>query len=169
MKLNFNTDFIWIFKTPVKDWFSYFKNRFASSRYVVKGKCKQCGMCCENILFSDEKGYIKTFEQFENLKKRNLRYHHFFIHGKMDNSPGNGDGCFKQEDFENPTNQAGALLFKCKSLNEHRKCKHYFLRSICCRDYPAIDKTFISHGGQTLDGCGFYFDIDKKFSEYLKV
>ena len=137
----------WIFETPIEDWIKFFKNKFGGSKYVLKGKCKQCGNCCRNILFSDENGYIKTEEQFENLKKINKRYHHFEINGKMEN---------------------GALLFKCKSLGDDGKCKVYHFRSLFCRDYPSINPIFIANGGTTLDGCGFYFDVNKKFSEYLK-
>ena len=151
----FDTGWVWIFKTPLKDWISYFKNRLGSSKYVVKGECKRCGKCCENILFSDEDGYIKTAEGFEALKKRNLRYHHFFIVGKMEGESDN------QKDI------CGALLFKCKSLDDNKQCRQYFFRSLYCRDYPSINKTFISQGGETLDGCGFYFDVDKKFKDYL--
>lgn len=154
-------DFLWIFKTPLKDWVTFFKNRFSTSKYVIKGKCKMCGKCCENILFSDEDGYVKTEEHFFQLRKRNLRYYHFFINGKMEEN-------FKPADFSNPKSQAGALLFKCKSLGENKKCNHYFFRSLYCRDYPSINKTFIAEGGTTLDDCGFSFDVDKKFSDYLK-
>ena len=148
-------DWLWIFKTPVSDWVKYLKNRMATSKYVIKGECKKCGKCCENILFSDEKGYIKTEEEFSALKKRNLRYHHFFIAGKMEG------------ESPDPKDSRGALLFKCKSLDENKQCKQYYFRSFYCRDYPSINKTFISRGGETLDGCGFYFDVNKKFKEYL--
>lgn len=156
-------DFVWIFKTPLRDWISFFKNKFSSSKYIVKGKCKMCGQCCENILFSDEKGYIKTAEHFSELQRQNLRYKHFFINGVMDET----QAPFRPEEYDDPKNQAGALLFKCKSLGDNKRCRQYFMRALCCRNYPSINKTFISQGGTTLDGCGFYFDIDKKFKEYL--
>ncbi len=156
-------DFVWIFKTPFQDWISFFKNKFGSSKYVVKGSCKRCGQCCANIIFSDEKGYIKTPEGFEALKKENRRYQHFFISGIMDET----QAPFQPEDFDDPYKQAGALLFKCKSLSDDNSCKQYFWRALCCRDYPSINKTFLAQGGQTLDGCGFYFDVDKKFKDYL--
>ena len=157
------SDFAWIFKTPFRDWVSFFKNRLGSSKYIVKGSCKQCGQCCENILFSDEKGYIKTTEAFKALCKQNIRYRHFFANGTMDET----QGPFKPEEYDDPNNQAGALLFKCKSLGDDKRCKHYLFRALSCRDYPIVNKYFISQGGTTLDGCGFYFDIDKKFKDYL--
>ena len=33
--------------------------KFFSSKYVLKGKCKKCGACCRNILFSTKEGYVK--------------------------------------------------------------------------------------------------------------
>ena len=152
----------WIFETPIKDWIKYFKNQFGTSRYVIKGKCKKCGKCCETILFSDENGYIKTEEDFLELRKRNRRYYHFEINGR------HGENWTK-EDIKNRKIIQGALYFKCKSLGKDKKCKNYFFRSLYCRDYPSINPDFISAGGETIDGCGFYFDIDKKFNEYLNM
>jgi len=142
------TDKTWIFNTSIKDWLKYFFNRFTSSRYIVKGKCKKCGQCCKTILFSDENGYIKTEKDFIELQKRNKRYKMFEISGKME--------------------ETGALLFRCKSLGKDNLCKAYFFRSLYCRDYPAINPEFIKNGGTTLDNCGFYFDVNKKFEDYLK-
>lgn len=141
----------WVFKTPLKDWFNYFKNRLFTSKYVVKGKCKECGNCCRNILFSGKDGYIRTVEQFEKVKKQSPRMRHFFVSGELNNA---GEV---------------ALLFTCKSIGDDNRCRHYFFRSPYCRKYPIVDKNFIAQGGEMLDGCGFYFDVDKKFKEYLKT
>lgn len=143
-----------IAKNFFEDIVQYIKNKLFSSKYIVKGKCKQCGQCCKTILFSDENGYIKSKEAFKNLQKRNRRYLHFTINGVIED--------------ENNSFFNGALMFKCKSLREDGKCGRYFFRSLWCRDYPSINSDFIYNGGQTLDNCGFYFDVDKKFSEYLK-
>ena len=128
------------------------KNRLTSSRYVIKGKCKKCGACCRNILFSNERGYVKDEETFKEMRKKRLIYRLFSPNGYV-----NGEG----EELE------GAILFKCKCL-KNNKCSIYYLRPIFCRDYPAINKKFIETGGRTLDNCGFYFEPDKKFSEYLR-
>lgn len=104
-------------------------------------------------MFCDENGYIKSEEAFYQLQKTNRRYRHFFINGKLED---------KYNEFNN-----GALLFKCKSLKENGKCGRYFFRSIACRDYPSINPYFIQTGGTTLDGCGYSFDVDKKFKDYL--
>lgn len=141
------------FKNLIEDLIQLAKNKMFSSKYVVKGKCKKCGKCCSTILLSDENGYIKTPQDFIKLQKRNSRLKQFQINGKAD------------DEDENDL-KYGALLFKCKFLDKNNKCKKYFLRPIFCRDYPSVNPTFIQMGGETLDGCGFYFDVDKKFSEY---
>lgn len=146
--------FIKNLKDGVEDIIQFLKNKMFSSKYVVKGKCKQCGECCRTILFSDERGYIKSEEDFLKLQRENRRYLHFDISGKV-NEPDN-----KFLD--------GALTFKCKSLGDDGKCTKYFLRSLYCRDYPSINSDFIYNGGVTLDNCGFYFDVNKKFKDYLK-
>ena len=142
-------------KNFIEDLICYFKNKLFSSKYVIKGKCKKCGQCCSTILFSDENSYIKTHEDFIKLLKKNKRLNNFTINGKV---------C----DVEKDNPQYGALLFKCKSLKEDGKCANYFFRSLYCRDYPSINPSFIQMGGTTLEGCGYYFDVDKKFEEYLK-
>ena len=149
------TNFLYNIKSFFQDIIQHFKNKMFSSKYVVKGKCKRCGQCCSTILFSDENGYIKTPEDFIKLQKRNPKLFQFTINGIVNDV-----------DKDNP--QFGALLFKCKALKEDGRCSQYFFRSFFCRDYPAINSQFIQMGGTTLDGCGYYFDVDKKFKEYLK-
>lgn len=141
-------------KNFFEDIIQYLKNRVFSSKYIVKGKCKQCGQCCATILFSDENGYIKTPEDFIKLQRKNHKLNMFAINGRVD-------------DVDENNQQFGALLFKCKVLGEDGKCTRYFFRSLFCRDYPSINSHFIQMGGTTLDGCGYYFDVDKKFSDYI--
>ena len=138
-----------------EDLIQHIKNKFFSSKYVVKGKCKKCGQCCSTILFSDENGYIKSAEDFLELCKKNKRLYDFTINGKVN-------------DVDKNNEQYGALLFRCKALKENGQCSKYFFRSFFCRDYPSINPSFIQMGGTTLENCGYYFDVDKKFSEYLK-
>ncbi len=113
-----------------------------------------CGQCCSTILFSDENGYIKTPETFEELKKKNRKLRQFVINGKVD-------------DVEKEHIQYGALLFKCRAL-KNNKCSVYFMRSFFCRDYPQVNSEFIQMGGTTLDDCGYKFDVNKTFDDYLK-
>lgn len=141
-------------KNSIEDIIQYFKNKLFSSKYVVKGKCKMCGKCCSTILFSDENGYIKTPEDFIKLQKVNPKMKQFTISGIVSDTDEND--C-----------HYGALMFKCKALGKDGKCTKYLFRPLFCRDYPAINPTFIEMGGTTLDDCGYYFDVDKKFSDYL--
>ncbi len=142
-------------KNFIEDLIQHIKNKIFSSKYVVKGKCKKCGQCCSTILFSDENGYIKTPEDFLKLCKKNKSLNNFVINGKI-------------TDVDENNLQYGALLFKCRALREDGKCGKYFFRSLYCRDYPSVNPSFIQMGGTTLDNCGYYFDVNKKFSEYLK-
>ena len=123
-------------------------NKAFSSKYVVKGKCNACGKCCRSIVFYDSETLIKTEAQFEEAKKKNKRMNLFEISGRDETD--------------------GALTFVCKSLGENGKCKNYWLRSMFCREYPFIIPDFIRNNGQTLEGCGYYYSVDKEFKEYLK-
>lgn len=123
-------------------------NKTFSSKYVLKGKCKTCGKCCSTIVFYDGNKLIKTKEQFEEAKLKNKRMNLFEISGRDETD--------------------GALTFRCKSLGKDGKCKTYWRRSMFCREYPFIIPDFIKNNGQTLEGCGYYFDVNKKFEEYIK-
>lgn len=140
------------FKNFIEDVFLTIKNKLTSSEYVVKGKCRQCGQCCTCILFSNENGYIKDEETFREMQKKHFIYRNFYPNGKVTN---------ETEELE------GAMLFKCKHL-KNNKCGIYLIRPFFCRDYPAVNPKFIEMGGVTLDKCGFYFEADKKFEDYLK-
>lgn len=122
-------------------------NKIFSSKYVVKGKCKACGKCCRSIVFYDGNEVIKTEEQFEKAKLKNKRMNMFEISG-IDETD-------------------GALTFKCKSLKDDGKCGAYWIRSMFCREYPFIIPDFIKNNGQTLEGCGYSFGVNKEFKEYL--
>lgn len=135
----------------LKNFFLYLKflyNKTFSSKYVVKGKCKACGKCCRSIVFYDGKTLIKTKEQFEQAKLKNKRMNLFEISGRDETD--------------------GALTFVCKSLGEDGKCKDYFFRSMFCQEYPFIIPDFIRNNGQTLEGCGYYYAINKEFKDFLK-
>ena len=75
-----------------------------SSRYVLEGKCNQCGNCCRNITFWVGKDAIQTEKQFDLLRNWDKNYNNFFISGK---------------------DERGILLFTCKSLDDNGKCKMY--------------------------------------------
>ena len=68
-------------KNFIEDIFLEINNKLFSSKYVVKGKCKKCGRCCRNILFSTQAGYIKSEEVFNKMKKKYPYYRNFRISG----------------------------------------------------------------------------------------
>ncbi len=123
-------------------------SKLKSSKFMIKGKCRGCGKCCSNIVFFVNDKPIQTKKQFELLKNWKKSYEHFFISGIDDD---------------------GALLFTCRSLDTNNKCKDYVFRSLACRNYPRIKNDFIINGGKPLDGCGYYFDVDKKFRDYIEA
>ena len=135
----------------LKEFAQYLKfwyNKTFSSKYVVKGKCRACGKCCSSIVFFDGEDVIKTEEQWEVAKQKNKRMKLFEISG-VDKTD-------------------GALTFRCKSLRSDGKCGVYCLRSMFCREYPFIVPDFIRNNGQTIEGCGYSFGVDKEFSEKKK-
>ena len=146
-------NFLKYIKIFIEDFLFELNNKLFSSKYVIKGKCKKCGNCCRNILFSTAEGYVKSEDIFKKMQKRHRYYRNFKISGKIEN----------KEDFQN-----GALTFECKFITKNNKCLIYPIRPIFCRDYPNINPELIYNGVEMLDGCGFYFDCNKKFDEYLK-
>lgn len=128
-------------------------NKLFSSKYVIKGKCKKCGKCCRNILFSTKDGYVKSEDVFKKMQKKYGYYRNFRISGVIKD----------KMEFQN-----GALTFECKFISKNNKCLIYPIRPIFCRNYPNINSDLIYNGVEMLDDCGFYFDVDKKFSSYLK-
>lgn len=131
--------------------FNYIKfiiQKFQSPKFVKRGKCLKCGNCCRNILlYSAENMPIKTEEQFKNAQRFDSHLLNFYISGKS---------------------ETGSLLFTCKELGENNQCKVYFLRGLGCRNYPKSNTKFLINGGKPLDGCGYYFEVSKKFNDYLK-
>ena len=140
-------------KNFIEDFLFDLYNKFFSSKYVLKGKCKKCGNCCRNILFSTKDGYVKSKDLFHQMQKKYRYYRNYRISGVVEN----------KQDFQN-----GALTFECKFISKDNKCRIYCFRPLFCRDYPNINHDLIYNGVEMLDNCGFYFDVNKKFSEYLK-
>ena len=112
-----------------------------------------CGACCRNILFSTVNGYVKDEKIFKEMQKKHRYYRNFKVSGKIKD----------KQDFQN-----GALTFECRFISKDNKCLIYWFRPLFCRDYPNVNQDLIYNGVEMLDNCGFYFDVDKKFDEYLK-
>ena len=60
-----------------------------------------------------------------------------------------------------------AFSYIVEFISKNNKCLIYPIRPIFCRDYPNINPELIYNGVEMLDECGFYFDVNKKFEEYL--
>jgi len=141
-----------IIKNLIEDLVLDINSKFFSSKYILKGKCKKCGACCRNILFSTQEGYVKSEKIFKDMQKKHRYYRNFKISGVVKD----------KKDFQN-----GALTFECRFISKNNKCLIYPIRPLFCRDYPSINQEMIYQGVTMLDNCGFYFDVDKKFKEYL--
>ena len=146
-------NFLHTLKNFFEDIYLDIYNKIFSSKYVIKGKCKKCGQCCRNILFSTKEGYVKSEKLFSEMQKKYKYYRNFRISGKIEN----------KQDFQN-----GALTFECKFISKRNKCLIYWFRPAFCRDYPNIINEQIYNGVEMLDGCGYRFEINKKFEDYLK-
>lgn len=129
------------------EYIKFYISKLFSSKYIVKGKCKMCGVCCRNIVFYILDETVKTEEEFERMKKFNKVYNNFSISGRKTD---------------------GTLLFKCDSLDDNNRCKDYFFRSIYCRRYPNLGNKFLSGKYETFDGCGYNIEVNKKFKSYLE-
>ena len=140
-------------KNFIQDFCLHLYNKAFSSKYVLKGKCKKCGKCCRNILFSTVEGYVKDENTFKKMQNKYRYYRNFRISGVVKD----------KQDFQN-----GALSVECKFISKNNQCMIYFFRPLFCRDYPNINQDLIYNGVEMLDECGFYFDVNKKFDEYLK-
>lgn len=130
--------------------FSYIKfffQKLQSSKYIRKGHCNRCGACCRNILlYSDKDVAVVSEDQFKKIQEWDKHFRSFYISGKS---------------------ETGALLFTCKAIDDNNRCKVYFLRGLGCRQYPKKNTKFLINGGKPLEGCGYYFEPNKKFKEYL--
>ncbi len=124
----------------------FYFSKLLSSKYVVKGKCRMCGVCCRNIVFYIMEDTVKTEEEFERMKKFNKVYNNFSVSGRKAD---------------------GTLFFKCNSLMDDGKCRSYLFRSIYCRRYPNLGNKIHSGRYETFDGCGYNIEVDKKFESYL--
>lgn len=130
--------------------FQAIKNIFNNSKKVKlvrKGNCKQCGECCRQITFKVKAKFITSSEEFERLRFWQRHYNNFYISGKDEN---------------------GTLLFTCKSLTKDGKCSVHFLRGLYCRIYPSVKTNTFFKGGGTIENCGYYFESNIKFDEFLK-
>ena len=131
----------------ILDIIKFYINKLHSPKYILKGKCKQCGNCCRNIIFYAYDTPIKDIETFNHFKKQNKHLRLFYNSGK---------------------NKSGELLFTCKSLNKNNLCKNYFFRSLYCRKYPLVKSLSTGTYLPTMENCGYEIIPNKSFNDFMK-
>ena len=93
--------------------------RLFPTRYKIRGNCKQCGKCCEEILLRGTNRQINN-PFFRNIAIRWISWLYGFY--------------LLYVDYER-----NYLAFSCSHRGEDGKCKNYFLRPPICRNYPLLD------------------------------
>lgn len=112
--------------------------------YVVTGKCKGCGQCCQRINLRWHKGWIQDEQEFEEFLKNSQDHDRFAIAG--------GDS-------------QGNLQFDCTSYDPEYGCNDYARRPALCRRYP--NRSLLLQGGKIVDGCGYQVETGVPFAKYL--
>lgn len=124
-------------------WCSYISSLIFHRHYEIKGKCLQCGNCCQNIAIYLSDG----FWMYPQLKKLVIRWYEWLYHFN-----------FKQEEPQHKV-----LIFSCQYL-QNQTCRIYHWRPYICRKYP-LPRYF--EKPSFLDSCGFKTEL-KKFKQKLK-
>ncbi len=102
------------------------------SRWVLSGKCKQCGICCEEIYLKMTPNQIGS-KFFTGLAIRWISWLFDFILIRIEQEP-------------------GYLVFTCKHRLRDGCCGNYFWRPNICRNYPLVD---YFEEPKMLPGCGY--------------
>lgn len=102
------------------------------TNWVLQGKCKQCGICCQEI-------YLKITPR--QLSSR------FFTNLAIKWTSWIFDFILLRIDYDNYY-----LVFTCKHRQPDGRCGNYFWRPNICRNYPLVD---YFEEPKMLPGCGF--------------
>jgi len=102
------------------------------SRWKLEGKCKQCGVCCQEIYMKITPKQLSS-KFFTNLAIKWTCWLFDFI--------------LLDVDYENYY-----LVFTCHHRRPDGKCGNYFWRPNVCRNYPLVD---YFDEPKTLPNCGF--------------
>lgn len=124
----------------------FYINKLFSPKYILEGKCKQCGNCCRNIVFYAYDKPITDIEIYNKFKQKNKHLKLFYNSGMNEN---------------------GELLFTCKNLADNNLCKNYFFRSRYCRKYPLVKSLSSGQYLTPADNCGYKIKPLKQFSDFL--
>jgi Fe-S-cluster containining protein len=108
------------------------KKLFFKTRWVLDGKCKQCGRCCQQILMKASPRQLSS---------------PFFMKLAIGWTCWLFDFIFLHTDHEN-----GYIAFTCKNLKKSGSCGNYFWRPNVCRNFPLVD---YFEEPKILPWCGF--------------
>ncbi|OGC25129.1 hypothetical protein A2291_07035 [candidate division WOR-1 bacterium RIFOXYB2_FULL_42_35] len=112
------------------------KNYILKPRWKIEGKCKQCGICCEEILLKATPRQLSS-KLFMDIAIRWISWLFDFI--------------LLRVDYEN-----GYLVWTCKHRCPDGKCGNYFWRPNVCRNYPLLD---YFEEPKFLPDCGFRAEL----------
>lgn len=113
-------------------------------KYYREGSCVRCGACCSRIYVNNQKGIVKSEEEFEKLKKLHPFYTYLTIIDKDDNG----------------------LVFKCCNFDKEKHiCIIHKSRPGICRRYPS--EIILKMNGTMNEECGFHFRPIDSFSDIL--
>jgi len=102
------------------------------TRWVLTGRCRQCGNCCKEIYLKMTPNQMKS-RFFTNISVRWISWLFDFNLLRID----------REHDY---------LVFNCKHLTPEGKCGNYFWRPNICRNYPLVD---YFEEPKFLPGCGY--------------
>ncbi|NQT29407.1 MAG: hypothetical protein HQ596_02430 [Candidatus Saganbacteria bacterium] len=108
------------------------KKVFFRTHWVLEGKCKQCGKCCEEIYLKITPRQLSS-KLFAKLAIWWITWLFDFILLKVD--------------YDNHY-----LIFTCKHRKPDGRCGNYFWRPNVCRNYPLVD---YFDEPKVLPGCGY--------------
>ena len=109
---------------------------------VIRGSCKMCGKCCQEICLYLDSKWIKKEKQFRKLSTQYLYLQRFNICGKT---------------------ESGCLKFSCSYLDENHTCMDYENRPGLCKTFPA--SSIFIQDGKLPDGCGFRMSTEVDFEK----
>ena len=129
----------------LKMFFRYLLLKIQGKKIIVTGKCLKCGRCCTKFYLKSNGSWIKSPQEFQELKKKKSEYNRLTINGKDNN---------------------GYLTFSCTWLTQNGLCKDHPNRMDICKNYP--DKLRYLNNNMMPDYCGFEIIAVKPFNIFLQ-
>ncbi|MCP4051417.1 MAG: YkgJ family cysteine cluster protein [bacterium] len=112
--------------------FTRYSKKIFKKQYIIKGQCKQCGVCCTKIAI-----YLsESFWHYPLLRNLAVKWYEFVYNFTM---------VKKEPDLK-------VLVFSCNYLKEN-KCSIHKKRPYFCRNYP--DTEYFTKQ-VFIEGCSFY-------------